>query len=87
MKSLNEIRYGHRSGYYKEQEMIKAPEIAIATMLGKTIYVKDKQGNILFILTADQLLGYTATTITVRLGSYSQTYNNMGSQINLQTLR
>jgi hypothetical protein len=67
--------------------MIRAPEIASAVAIGKTIYVYDVRGNILFILNADNLLNYTGTTITVRLGQYALTYNNTGTQINLQTIR
>lgn len=67
--------------------MIRAPEIASAVAIGKTIYVYDNRNNILFILTADALLGYTSTTVTVRLGAHALTYNNMGTQTMLQTIR
>jgi hypothetical protein len=65
---------------------MKAPDIAVATQWGKTVYVKDSKGNILFILVADELLSYTGQTITIRLGTYAMTYNNAGSQISIQTL-
>lgn len=67
--------------------MIRAPEIASAVMIGKVVYAYDQRGNILFILPCDGLLGYTGRTITVRLAQHALTYNNMGSQINLQTIR
>jgi hypothetical protein len=67
--------------------MIRAPEIASAVMIGKVVYAYDHRGNVLYILTADGLLGYTATTLTVRLGSHALTYNNMGTQISIQTIR
>jgi len=68
---------------------MRAPEIASAvyTKANKTIYVYDARGNILFILTADDLLGYTQSTLTARLGHHALTYNNMGTQINIQTIR
>ena len=68
---------------------MRAPEIASAifTANSKVVYVYDARGNILFIQTADALLGYTATTLTVRLGHHALTYNNTGTQINLQTIR
>jgi len=66
---------------------MRAPEIASAVMIGKTVYVYDSRGNILFIVTANGLLGYTATTLTIRLAHHALTYNNMGAQINIQTIR
>lgn len=80
MKTLREITHG-------KVNAMRAPEIATAYSIGKTIYVKDKQGNILFILTADQLMGYTSTTVTIRLGNHALTYNNMGTQQTIQTIR
>ena len=67
--------------------MIKAPEIASAVAIGKVTYVYDHQGNILFLMPSDGLLGYTPTTVTVRQGSHALTYNNMGSQTLMQTIR
>ena len=69
------------------REMIRAPEIGSAVMISKMLYVKDRQGNILFLLPCDDLLGYTPTSITVRVAAHALTYNNMGSQTNIETIR
>jgi hypothetical protein len=75
------------SKHLREITNMKAPEIANAVPIGKTVYVYDNRGNILFIISADALLGYTGSSLTVRLGSYALTYNNMGTQTTIQTLR
>jgi hypothetical protein len=70
----------------REIAPMRAPEIASAVMIGKVVYVYDHRSNILFIMPCDALLGYTATTLTVRLAAHALTYNNMGTQIGLQTI-
>lgn len=68
------------------REMIRAPEITNAVMIGKTAYVYNGS-NILFLLPCDKIMGYTGTAITIRLAKHSITYNNMGMQTTVQTLR
>lgn len=67
--------------------MIRAPEIASATMIQKVAYVYDHKGNMLFLLPCDAILGYTGTSITVRLAAHALTYNNMGAQQAIATIR
>jgi hypothetical protein len=67
--------------------MIRAPEIASVTMIQKIAYAYDQRGNILFLLPCDGILGYTGTSVTIRQGAHALTYNNMGSQTTMQTIR
>jgi len=66
---------------------MRAPDIDTVLTMGKVVYVKDRQGNILFILNADALLGYTPSSVTVRVNHHALTYNNMGSQTQIATIR
>lgn len=62
-------------------------QIASVITIGKVVYVQDHHGGILFLITCDGLLGYTPTSVTVRLKSDAVTYDNLGRQQNIQTLR
>jgi hypothetical protein len=66
---------------------MRAPDIASVMMIHKVAYVYDQRGDILFLMPCDALLGYTGGTVTVRQGSHALTYNNMGSQTLIQTIR
>lgn len=67
--------------------MIRAPEIASVVMIQKIAYVYDQRGNILFLLPCDAILGYTGTSVTIRQAAHAFTYNNMGTQTTMQTIR
>jgi hypothetical protein len=73
--------------HLREITAMRAPEISSAVWINKLVYVKDNRDNILFLLPADKLLGYTSTSVTIKQGTYALTYNNMGTQVSLQTIR
>jgi hypothetical protein len=55
--------------------------------LGKVCYVYDDRNNVLLLMNCDQLLGYTPSNVTVRIGANALTYDINGRQLNLVTLR
>jgi hypothetical protein len=60
--------------------------IASAIQICKIIYVRDMRGNILFMVSADALLSYTNSSLTVRVASNAMVYDSQGLVINIQTL-
>jgi hypothetical protein len=60
--------------------------IASAIQIGKIIYVRDMRGNIIFMVSADTLLSYTNSSVTVRVASNAIVYDSQGLVINIQTL-
>ena len=61
-------------------------KIATVVPRGGFIYAYDEKGSQLFTLNAgsgdkDGLVGYTATTVSVRRGGFIYVYNEKGSQI------
>lgn len=52
--------------------------IGSAVQKGKTIYVYNEKGQIMFAKTGDKLVGYTAITVTVQKGKTVTTYNEKG---------
>lgn len=43
------------------------------------IYVYDERGNTLYTKPGDALVGYTGSTVTIRIGSYLYTYDERGN--------
>lgn len=53
--------------------------IGSAVEKGSTVYVYNEKGNTLYTKSADQLLGFTGTTVTVRKGRTAYTYDERGN--------
>lgn len=70
----------------REISMIRAPQITNAIMNNKVCYVYSGE-NILFILNCDGLLGFTGSSITVRQGHHAISYDNIGVQRSIATIR
>jgi hypothetical protein len=54
--------------------------IGSALQKGSYVYAYDEKGHQLFSVHADQLLGFTGSTVTVKKGSYAYTYDEKGHQ-------
>jgi hypothetical protein len=69
----------------KLKELRELP-ITSAIKISTNAYVYSGQ-NVIFIVPADDILNWTASTVTVRLKQLLVTYNNMGSQTSLVPLK
>lgn len=54
--------------------------IASAVQKGSNVYVYNEQGCSLFYKQGT-LIGFTATTVTIKRGDYIECYNNKGSKL------
>lgn len=54
--------------------------IATVIVIGNMLYVKDKHGMLLFTKSfiGSQLLGYTGSTVTIRIGRMAYVYDERG---------
>lgn len=54
--------------------------IATAIVIGNMLYVKDKRGMLLFTksLVGAELLSYTGSTVTIRIGRLAYVYDKRG---------
>lgn len=52
--------------------------IGSAVQKGKTIYVYNEKGHVMFGKPGDKLVGYTATTVSIQRGNTVYVYNEKG---------
>ena len=55
--------------------------IGSATFRGNYVYVYDEKGRQLFSKNAEDLVGFTSSTVTVKRGNYNYTYDEKGRQL------
>ena len=60
--------------------------IGSAEMKGPNVWVYNERGTTIFNRPADDLIGYTSTTVTIKKGRNAYTYNEKGVTISTKPL-